>query len=244
MELFMDELKAECPWINSPLGANCLNELHEDGTLYLRSPNGHILIEYYPWPSISARTNCLNEFSVMTSFLRKIHAKSKCCIEPTSFSINTKRMSLNMSYISVSCPALRTNYWNERVVPGQILWHDARKPEWRNQRRRPSLGNDSVNSFPRKRIRSNNRITSVVMQRRCKHALSTVETLYFLRGPCRGVIKRTKKIIRVSPVSRRQPARIWALELELSRVQEMAVAAENWESRQSKVIEEKLQESN
>jgi hypothetical protein len=36
---------------------------------------------------------------------------------------------------------------------------------------------------------SNNRITSVAMQRRCKHAFSTVERLCFRRGPCRVVMK-------------------------------------------------------
>jgi hypothetical protein len=35
------------------------------------------------------------------------------------------------------------------------------------------------------------------MQRRYKHAFSTIERLCFLRGPCRGVIKMTKKIILV-----------------------------------------------
>jgi hypothetical protein len=35
------------------------------------------------------------------------------------------------------------------------------------------------------------RAATVVMQRRCKHASSTIEGLYFLRGPCRGVILKT-----------------------------------------------------
>jgi hypothetical protein len=34
----------------------------------------------------------------------------------------------------------------------------------------------------------------------------------FLRGPCQGVTKTTKKIVEVSWVSRRQPSRIWAWE--------------------------------
>jgi hypothetical protein len=36
------------------------------------------------------------------------------------------------------------------------------------------------------------------MQRSGKHASLTIERLYFLRGPCRGVMKRTKKIVWVS----------------------------------------------
>jgi hypothetical protein len=54
----------------------------------------------------------------------------------------------------------------------------------------PLLWNNWVNTFPRKWI----------------HA--TIEELCFLCGPCWGVIKRTKKIVWGSWVSRRQPARI------------------------------------
>jgi hypothetical protein len=46
------------------------------------------------------------------------------------------------------------------------------------------------------------------MQRRCKHAFSTIERLCFLRGPCRVFIKKSSA--EKSWVSRRQPARIWA----------------------------------
>jgi hypothetical protein len=34
---------------------------------------------------------------------------------------------------------------------------------------------------------SNNRVTSVPMQRWCKHALTTIERMCFLRGPCKVV---------------------------------------------------------
>jgi hypothetical protein len=62
------------------------------------------------------------------------------------------------------------------------------------------LGNGSVNRFPRKRTGSKqyksgvffvNRVGTVAMQRRGKHASSTIERLCFLRGPCRGVILKT-----------------------------------------------------
>jgi hypothetical protein len=38
---------------------------------------------------------------------------------------------------------------------------------------------------------SNNRVNSVAMQRRCKHAFPTIERLCFLRGPCKEVIKKS-----------------------------------------------------
>jgi hypothetical protein len=40
---------------------------------------------------------------------------------------------------------------------------------------------------------SNNRITSVAMQRLCKTAFSTIERLRFVRGPCRRVIKKGRE---------------------------------------------------
>jgi hypothetical protein len=40
------------------------------------------------------------------------------------------------------------------------------------------LGNDLLNIFSRQRIRSNNRVTSVAMQRRGKHASSTIEVVF------------------------------------------------------------------
>jgi hypothetical protein len=47
-----------------------------------------------------------------------------------------------------------------------------------------------LNTLPRQQILSNNRVTSVAMQGRGKHASSTIE-LCFLRGPCRGIILKT-----------------------------------------------------
>jgi hypothetical protein len=55
--------------------------------------------------------------------------------------------------------------------------------------------------------------TSATTQRRCKQAFSTIGRLRFLRCPCRRAIKRTKKIVWVSWVSRCQSARISAWEL-------------------------------
>jgi hypothetical protein len=37
---------------------------------------------------------------------------------------------------------------------------------------------------------SNTQVTSVAMQRRCKHAFPTIETLCFLRGTCSAVIQK------------------------------------------------------
>jgi hypothetical protein len=55
---------------------------------------------------------------------------------------------------------------------------------------------------------SNNRVTSVAMQQRCKHAFPTRERLCFLRGPCKKEFSREE----LNRVSRRQLARIWAWE--------------------------------
>jgi hypothetical protein len=55
----------------------------------------------------------------------------------------------------------------------------------------PLLGNYSVNTFPRKRKRNNR--TSVARQRISKKAFSTIERLYFLRSPWRGVIKGQRR---------------------------------------------------
>jgi hypothetical protein len=38
---------------------------------------------------------------------------------------------------------------------------------------------------------SNNQVTSVAMQRRCKHAFPIKERLCFLRGTCKVVIKKS-----------------------------------------------------
>jgi hypothetical protein len=38
---------------------------------------------------------------------------------------------------------------------------------------------------------SNNRVTSVAMQRRIEHAFPTIEKLCFLRGMCKVVIKKS-----------------------------------------------------
>jgi hypothetical protein len=38
---------------------------------------------------------------------------------------------------------------------------------------------------------SNNRVTSVAMQRRYKHTFPTIERLCFLYGPCKVVIKKS-----------------------------------------------------
>jgi hypothetical protein len=38
---------------------------------------------------------------------------------------------------------------------------------------------------------SNNRVTSFPIQRRCKHAFSTIEILCFMRGQCKVVIKKS-----------------------------------------------------
>jgi hypothetical protein len=78
---------------------------------------------------------------------------------------------------------------------------------------------------------SNNRITSVSMQQRYKHAFSTIQTLCFTRGPWWGATKRAKKIVRVSWVSRRQPARIWARE-HRNRIQK--VGSRRWLRRNGK----------
>jgi hypothetical protein len=56
----------------------------------------------------------------------------------------------------------------------------------------PLLGNDSVNIFPRKQTRANNR-TSIARQLISKQAFSTIERLCFLHGPCRGVIKGKRR---------------------------------------------------
>jgi hypothetical protein len=58
-------------------------------------------------------------------------------------------------------------------------------------------------------------LTATVGMQRCdKHVSSIIERLCFLCGPCRGVIKGTKKIVWLSWVSRRQPARIWVVRIE------------------------------
>jgi hypothetical protein len=86
---------------------------------------------------------------------------------------------------------------------------------------------------------SNNRITSVAMQRHCKHSSITVR-ICSLRGPCRGVIKRTKKIVWVSEfLDASLPE--YALGSRGIRT-ELAVAAVNSEIWQSKMIENKWQE--
>jgi hypothetical protein len=59
-----------------------------------------------------------------------------------------------------------------------ILGHDARKPEYWMQNRSSLLGNDSVNTFPRQRIRKQQSITSVAMQRRFKHAFPTIALVF------------------------------------------------------------------
>jgi hypothetical protein len=69
----------------------------------------------------------------------------------------------------------------------EVLWQNEM---WRVQ---PLLWKNWVNKFPWKRIRV------------------TVE-LWFLRGPCRGIIKSANKIVWSSWLSRCQPARIWAWE--------------------------------
>jgi hypothetical protein len=61
---------------------------------------------------------------------------------------------------------------------------------------------------------SNNWVTSVAMQQRCKQAFPTTERLCFLRGPCKVVIKKSSVETdqwraESSRVSRRQPAGIW-----------------------------------
>jgi hypothetical protein len=53
-------------------------------------------------------------------------------------------------------------------------------------------------------------MTSFAMQRRCKHFFPAIERLYFLRGPCKLVIKKSS--VESSRISRRQPARARAWE--------------------------------
>jgi hypothetical protein len=70
---------------------------------------------------------------------------------------------------------------------------------------------------------SNNRVTSVAMQQRCKLAFPTIERLCFLRGPWKMVIKKSsveKSRVESSRVSRCQPARneLGNRGIELSRV--------------------------
>jgi hypothetical protein len=51
-------------------------------------------------------------------------------------------------------------------------------PESRNNEVRIDfylLGNDTVNTFQPQRIANNNRVTSVAMQRRYKHAFATIQ---------------------------------------------------------------------
>jgi hypothetical protein len=68
------------------------------------------------------------------------------------------------------------------------------KPEYRSQIRSSLLGNDSVTHSRGNKYESNNRVTSVAMQRRCKHDSSTIERLCFLRGPCKIVIKKSSVV--------------------------------------------------
>jgi hypothetical protein len=51
----------------------------------------------------------------------------------------------------------------------------------------PLLGNDSVNTFPSKRTRNNR--TSIARQRTSQHPSLTIEA-FFLRGPCKVVIRK------------------------------------------------------
>jgi hypothetical protein len=62
----------------------------------------------------------------------------------------------------------------------------------RDVKRTALLRSDWESTFPRRQIHTK------------------IEELCFLCGPCRGVIKWTKKIVWISWVSRRQPAWIWA----------------------------------
>jgi hypothetical protein len=89
-----------------------------------------------------------------------------------------------------------------------ILWHDAQKPELWSETRRSLQGNDSVNTFPRQRIRNSNYVISVAMQRRSKHAFPTIERLCFLPGRYKEEFSWEE----LSRVSRRQPTGIWARE--------------------------------
>jgi hypothetical protein len=88
---------------------------------------------------------------------------------------------------------------------------------WRTD---PLLGNDSVNTLPRKRTRYNR--MSIARQRISKQVFSIIERLWFLRSLCRGFIKGQRR----------------SFEL---------VDVENWVNFckwQWKVIEKKLQEMN
>jgi hypothetical protein len=71
-----------------------------------------------------------------------------------------------------------------------ILRHDSREPEKRSEDICSLLGNDSVNAFPQQGTRKQQ---SFAMQRRCKHALPTIERLCFLRCPCKVVIKKSSE---------------------------------------------------
>jgi hypothetical protein len=42
---------------------------------------------------------------------------------------------------------------------------------------------------------SNNRVTSVAMQRRCEYAFRTIERLRFLCGPCKVFIKKSSEAV-------------------------------------------------
>jgi hypothetical protein len=80
--------------------------------------------------------------------------------------------------ITGSCNVVLFNF----LQYSHVLWHDARKPEYRSHNRRSLL---------RSEYASNSRVTYVAVQRRCKHAFPTIERPYFLRCPCKVVIGKS-----------------------------------------------------
>jgi hypothetical protein len=95
-----------------------------------------------------------------------------------------------------------TNHHN--CIHTYILWHDARRPKYRSQTRRPLVGIGSVNTFPRQRTRT--------PQRNCWERC-------ILFGPCKAVTKKSSVKNRQSSsgVPSEQCVQIWALRERLGR---------------------------
>jgi hypothetical protein len=88
-----------------------------------------------------------------------------------------------------------------------IMGHDAQNPEYWSQNRRSLLDNDSVNTFPRQRIRKQQ---SSYFRYYATRAVNTSSQQN--RGCIFCMVSAKWLWRRVSWVSRRQPAKIWAWE--------------------------------
>jgi hypothetical protein len=91
-----------------------------------------------------------------------------------------------------------------------ILWHDYWKQTQRSQNRHSLLGNDSVNTFPRERIRKQQSNNFRCYATAFWTHLLTIVRMCFLRGLCKEFIWEV--VVELSRVSRHQPTEIWAWE--------------------------------